>query len=56
MKPATPTTIHVNCVDADVVPSAMSSRWIMASPRPVSATTIGRIVGSAYAAQRRITR
>ena len=36
-------------------PVAMSSRWIIASPMPFSAVTIGSITGSAYLARRRRT-
>ena len=38
------------------LPFAMSMRWIITSPSPLSSVTIGSISGSAYDARQRSTR
>ena len=50
MNSPTPMVIQTSCWRAKWVPRARSMRWMTASPRPLSAATIGSSTGSAYGA------
>ena len=55
MNKITPSAVQINCWRAPFSGGSLirSIRWIIASPRPFSTITQGRITGSAYGSRQR---